>query len=76
MIENTAPCGSAMTRLRSPNESTGGPSTEPPRLVARSPVASASATRRLTFQCGGTPSAVGAISATVSGGSGWPVSPA
>ena len=64
-----------MIALRKPGVSNGATSTVPPSEAALAAIASASATRRFTFQCGGTFGSGGAIAATTSRGIGWPSSP-
>src|SRR5262249_41822146 len=75
LIENTGPWGSRRTALRKPPPSAGAIITPPPSSVAWLAIASASSTRKLTFQCGGTAGFGGAITATMSRGSvccSWP----
>jgi hypothetical protein len=64
---NVAPCGSAMTAIRTQGASNGGTITAPPSSIAFAAVASASSTAKVTFQCAGVSgwsSVIGLIVAT------------
>jgi hypothetical protein len=51
---NVAPCGSAMTLMRTHGASNGGAISVPPSSVALAATASASSTPKVTLQCGWT----------------------
>jgi len=53
LATNVAPCGSAMTVIRTEGASEGGTIAVPPSSTAFAAVASASPTAKIPLQCGG-----------------------